>query len=176
MFAFQALPQQPNPLKAKKYWRKIAPLIAVAVIATVLLTSQIANVMQANNTSQLCSYSPGVYSQKVLSGQVVLNPKGMYVVCFNVSDEAKNATLQGKYAVVENSTNSSCCMIVWSQQEFLTYLDCRSAVPCYNKYFMSRASDSMDIALSKGNYFITVEAGSVYSQVFDVQLYLNFTV
>jgi hypothetical protein len=176
MFTFQALPQQPSPLRSKKYWHEMALAITIAVIATVLLTSQIANVTQANNTSQLGSYSPGTYSQKVLSGQIVLNPKGMFVVGFNVPDEAKNATLQGKYAVGENSTNNNCCLIVWSQQEFLNYFSGKNAVPCYNQDFMSRSSDSLNITLSKGNYLIAISVGCVYTQILETELYLNFTV
>lgn len=176
MFAFQALPEQPNPLKTKKYWRKMALAITVAVIATVLLTSQIVNVTQANNTDQTFSYAPGVYSQKVLSGQFVLNPKGMFVAGFNVPDEAKNATLQGKYAVIENSTNNNCCMNIWSQQEFLNYFGGKNAVPCYNKDVMPRESDTVNITLAKGNYIITISTGCVYTQILEAELYLNFTV
>lgn len=154
----------------------MALAVAVAVIITVALTAQIVNVTQANNTSQPFSYAPGVYSQKVLSGQIILNPEGMFVAGFNVPDEARNATLQGEYSVVDNSTNNSCCVIVWSQQEFLNYFGGKSAVPCYNKDFMPRVSDGVDIALSKGNYIVTINAGSIDSKVLNAELYLNFTV
>jgi hypothetical protein len=100
----------------------------------------------------------------------------MYLTGFNVPDEAKNATLQGKYTVVNNATNNSCTMIIWSQQEFLNYFDCKNAVPCYNRDFMPKESDNFNITLSKGDYLIMIEAGSIDTQVLEAQLYLNFTV
>jgi hypothetical protein len=177
MLAFKALPQQPSPLRTKRYWLKTALMVTVVVMVTVILTAQITvnQVTQASSGS-LTGYAPGKYSHDVLCRSIVLNPNGMFVTGFNVPDEAKNATLQGNYAVVENSTNNNCCMIIWSQQEFLNYFSGKNAVPCYNKDFTSHSSDSLNITLTKGNYMIAISAGCVYTQILETELYLNFTV
>jgi hypothetical protein len=177
MHKFQASPQQPNSLRTKKYWLKTISVVAVAVMVTVILTAQITvtQVTQASSGS-LTGYAPGTYTHDVLCRSIVLNPTGMFLTGFNVPDQAKNATLQGKYTVVDNATNNSCTMIIWSQQEFLNYFSGKNAVPCYNKDFMPKSSDTLNITLSKGNYMITISASCVYTQILETELHLNFTV
>jgi hypothetical protein len=174
MLAFQA-PSTKNPLKTKKYWLKITLMLAAAVIVTVILTAQLANVTQAN-TNQSMNYAPGEYSHSVLSRSIVLNPNGYYLTGFNVPDEAKTAVLQGNYTVTNNGTNNNCVMAIWSQQEFLNYFNGQSAVPCYNQYLMPHTADNLNITLSKGNYLIMISPGSVNTQILEAQLVLNFTV
>ena len=166
-----------KPLRTKKYWRNLALTVTAAVAITVILTAQLVNVTQANNENNTNAdwNSPGPHTQEVLSGKIILNPKGYYLTGFNVPDNAQNAFLQGNYTVVSDSKNNNAIMTIWSQQEFLNYFACRNAVPCYNKDMIGMRSDHLNISLSKGNYIILISGASVDPKILEAQLTLNFT-
>jgi hypothetical protein len=167
-----------SSIKAKNYWKKMAFTVTVAVILTIMFTAQIVEVTQANsNSSNLGGrYSPGSYNQKVMSEPIVLNPNGCYLTGFNVPDEAKTAFLQGNYTLLTNGTRCGTTLTIWSQQEFLNYWSGRNAVPCYNKEFMPRQSDNINITLTKGPYFIMISGASIEPKVLEAELTLNFTI
>jgi hypothetical protein len=177
MMTSQALPTS-NPAKTKSYWKKMALTVAVAVTMTVIFTAQIVEVSQANPSSPNLSgrYSPGSYSQDVMTGSIVLNPKGCYLTGFNVPDEAKTALLQGNYTLLTNGTRCGTTLTIWSQQEFLNYWSGHGAVPCYNRDFMPKEADNINISLSKGTYFIMASGASIEPKVLGAQITLNFTV
>ncbi len=175
MSASQASVAAPNLLKTKRYWRNMALAVIAAVAITVILTSQLVNVTQANSNPNSGWYSPGPHTVAVMSESIVLNPNGSYLTGFNVPDEAQNAILQGNYTVVSNSTNGAI-MTIWTQQEFLNYFGCRHAVPCYNKDLIPMRSDNLNITLSKGNYLILISGASINTDILEAQLTLNFTI
>ena len=168
-----------NQLKTKKYWRNLALAVIVAVAITVFLTSQIVNVTQANiGSSNDENYSPGAHTINVLTGPISLNPpKGYYFTGFYVPDNAKNPVLQGNFTVVNNSGNySGATLTIWSQQQFINYLNGHNATPCYNKDMFPMTSGAINIILSSGPYFILINSATINATILQAQVSLNFTV
>ncbi len=122
------------------------------------------------------AYAPGQYTQHVLCGSIVLNPDGCYFSGFYVPDNAKSAVLQGNYTVINNSTNSAATMTIWSQKEFLNYLNAQNASPCYNKDMYPMASDNLNLSLPSGQYIILVGSSTVNTNILEAQIDLNFTI
>ena len=173
-------PQAPSTKTAKftkSYLKKISLAVAAAVTITVFITAGIFGASHATiNDSNAGMYSPGAHSIDVLSGPIVLNPKGCYLTGFEVPGNAKNATLQGNYTVVDGAANKAASLTVWSQQEFLNYFGNNNADPCYNKGLMPMPQDNINIPLSKGYYLILISGAGSETAVLEAQLTLNFTI
>jgi hypothetical protein len=166
-----------KPIRSKKYLRNLALAIVTAVAITVILTSSIVNITQANGSSNADWYSQGSYTQKVMSDPIFLNPKGVYFIGFNVPDNAIDVFLQGSYSVVSNGTYANgATMTIWTQEEFLNYWGCRNAVPCYNKDMIPMQSDNLNVTLSKGNYLVMICGNGFETMILETQLTLSFTI
>jgi hypothetical protein len=164
-----------NPLKSKKYWRNLAITVSAIIIITVVITSQAVNVTEAGSAAPTV-YEPGDYTQKVLSGNITLNTVGLFMSGFNVPEEAKLPTLVGNYSVTGNGTKNIASMTIFSQAEFINYLNQKDSIPCYNSEFKSYSSDTLNVTLTKGNYIILIGGVRSGLETFESDISLNFTV
>lgn len=152
----------------------MALAVAIAVTLTVFATVGSFGGSHATiNNTNVGMYSAGVHSEEVMSGQIVLNPKGSYLTGFVVPDDAVNATLQGNYNVTDDKATS---FTVWSQQEFLNYFSNQNSEPTYNKNLMPMNHDEFCIPVSSGYYLILVSGAGYEPAVLEAQLTLNFTI
>lgn len=175
MLTYQAL-STPNRIIKSHYARNLALAVTAAVAITVILTSGILSVTQANAPNQNIDPYPGPHTQHVISGALVLNPHGYYLTGFYVPDNAQNPVLQGNYAVIQNSTNNNVVVTIWNQQEFTNWINCKSASPCYNKDLFPMVSGDINVTLSSGQYLILISGASVNTEVLQAQIDLNYTV
>lgn len=173
VFRKMSSPQTPQA-RPKRYWSKMALAVAAAVTITVFVTTTIFGGSHATiNNTNVGMYSAGVHSEEVMSGQIVLNPKGSYLTGFVVPDDAVNATLQGNYTTAEDKATS---FTVWSQQEFLNYFSNQNSEPTYNKNLMPINHDEFCVPVSSGYYLILVNGAGYKPAVLETQLTLNFTI
>lgn len=174
MFAYQALPSQTSKI-TKRYCRNLVLAVAFVVIITVILTSSLVSVTQANDSSPyLGDPTSGSHIQNVISGSIVLNPNGYYFTGFYVPGNAKNAVLQGNFTVARNSTNNAAVVTIWSQPEFINYLNCKNASPCYNKGMFPMASDNINVTLPSGQYIILIGSATVNTNILQAQIDLTY--
>ena len=177
MSTYQALPTQTAKI-TKRYCGNLALAVSVAVVITVILTSCMVNITQASGGSS--SYTnpvPGFHTENVMSGSIVLNPGGYFFRGFYVPDNAKNPILQVNYTVINNSTNSAAIVTIWSQQEFINYLNNHNgASPCYNQDMFPMASDSINVTLASGPYFILVSSATVNTNILQAQINLTYSI
>jgi hypothetical protein len=177
MITYQALPTQ-TPKITKRYCRNLALAVSVVVVLTVILTSCIfANVTQASgSSSSITNPVPGFHTENVMSGSIVLNPGGYFFKGFYVPDNAKNPVLQGNYTVINNSTNSAASVTIWSQQEFVNYLNNHNASPCYNRDMFPMPSDNVNVTLATGPYFIMVGSATGNTNILQAQINLTYNI
>jgi hypothetical protein len=170
-------PQKPVSFGNKRYWGKMALSVAAAVTLTVLLTASIlAGTYATVNSSEAGIYSTGQHTVEVLSGSVVLNTKGSYLTGFEVPPNAKNATLQGNYYVVNGTAGNAASLTVWSQQQFLNYFANKNAQAIYNKGLMPIQHDTVDINVSEGYYLILVSGTCNQQSILEANFTLSFTI
>jgi len=178
MSTYQAL-LLTSPNKIIKNSKNIAiGLIAIAV-AIIILTSGVLSVTSVNDSNKNAetdpNYVPTLYTQNVVSDSLVLNPGGHYFAGFNVPEDALNPVLQGNYTSISNCTNNAVMVTIWSQKDFINYLNCLEATPCYNKDMMPMVTDNINVTLSRGNNFILFGSASVDTKTVLAQIDLTYS-
>ena len=177
MQPFNACPTQ-KPAITKRYCRNLALAVIVAVTITVILTSQVVSLTQINNDPNRninTNHVIGSHTENVISGSIVLNPQGDFFRGICVPDDAQNAVLQGNFTVTNStSANNVVTVIIWSQQEFINYLNNHNSSPCYNEGFMPMPSGDINVTLSSGQYLILISGASVDTKILQAQIDLTY--
>jgi hypothetical protein len=178
MLAVQALPTQTQSKPKSHFARNLALGVIVAVIITAILTSAILsdNAASSGNQNINPNNAPGMHTQGIISGSIALNPTGDYFTGFNVPENALNPVLQGNFTSIGNSTNNNVVVSVWSQKEFINYLNGDSSSPSYNKDLFPMVTGNINITLSRGNYFIVFGSASMEGKIVSVQIDLTYSI
>ncbi len=168
-----------SPNKIIKNGRNIAIGLIAAALILIILTSGVLSITPVKDTNKNAETDPNyvasIYTENVVSDSLVLNPSGHYFVGFYVIEDALNSILQGNYTCISNGTNNAVIVTVWSQKDFINYLDNRQATPCYNRDMMPMVTGNINVTLSSGNYFILFSGASVDTKTVSVQIDLTYT-
>jgi hypothetical protein len=150
-------------------------LVATAVTATVVLEVACLTAATTSNSNDL-NYGEGTHTVNVLSGPLSVNYKGMTVVGLYVPEDAKNASIHGRFSVTGNGTNHTAMVTVLSGKDFGDWLNGHQFTACYNQDLMPVARGDINVTLSSGPYYIVMES-TIYmqSETVDAQIDLTFT-
>lgn len=181
MITCPASPQSnPNGIKKTHTDRFTAvALVATVAVIIVIIASTALSLDAVNNSNpnggNNLDYVPTPHTESVISGSIVLNPDGYYFTGFSVPEDALNPVLQGNFTSTGNSTNNNAIVTVWSQKDFVNYLDCCQSTPCYNKDLMPMVAGNINVTLSSGQYFIVFGSASVEAKTVSVQIDLTYS-
>jgi hypothetical protein len=172
-------PPSPNKILNAHTGRNAAiGLIATAVII-VILTSGVLCATSANginkNLGNDPDYVPTPHTVSVISESIVANPNGYYFTGFCVPEDALSPVLQGNFTSTGNSTNNSVIVTVWSQTNFINWLNGRQSTPCYNKDLMPMVTGNINVTLSSGQYFIVFGSASMEAKKVLAQIDLTYS-
>jgi hypothetical protein len=181
MSTYTASPQSnPNEIKKNHAGKFIAVgLIATVAVIIIIIASGTLSMSTINNSNpnggNNPKYAPTPHTESVISGSIVVNPDGYYFTGFSVPEDASNPVLQGNFTSAGNSTNNNAVVTVWSQKDFINYLNCQQSTPCYNKDLMPMVNGNINIPLSSGNYFIVFSSASIETKTVSAQIDLTYS-